>query len=457
MSDHALYVLKNPMPDVVPEANALRPSAAAAPARRHKLWELEEKHHCPVIGTCINIAELQRLARRFAFAADPHDEFALHVEAVNRSMQREPFAEVVHKHLEKKYALTVKCFERADNDLAVRSLWRACLERGEVAAPLWALMTHRHASPATRHFAYADIHMLSHQVGAGQAADVRRLAWLESAHAEQERLLASERREAHRRHHELLQRCVDKDARLLRLTGAAEEAKRLQEQLAAFENGTAIVDMGRRLFSLEQHNEHLRSENTRLADVDARLADLGIDNERLRQENIQLTQELDAHERLFLKLPVAPPIEVHAADFAGDCASACPLPTSERSGPRCVLCVGGRTALVGQYQALAKRIGIRLVHHDGGQEESLSRLPDMIAGADAVICPTDAVSHAAYFQIKQQCQRRDKPCLLYKGASVSSFAVALERLVGGAASLGMRQSVHAEDDAPVSLRIANPS
>lgn len=59
----------------------------------------------------------------------------------------------------------------------------------------------------------------------------------------------------------------------------------------------------------------------------------------------------------------------------------------------------------------------------------------MIHGADAVVCPTDCVSHAAYFHIKRQCKRIGKPCLLYKGSSVSGFAVALARLSAGEFSL----------------------
>jgi hypothetical protein len=57
----------------------------------------------------------------------------------------------------------------------------------------------------------------------------------------------------------------------------------------------------------------------------------------------------------------------------------------------------------------------------------MSRLPDMIDGADAVICPTDCVSHAAYYQLKRHCKQSGKPCLMFKGAGISSFAIALTR------------------------------
>jgi hypothetical protein len=96
-----------------------------------------------------------------------------------------------------------------------------------------------------------------------------------------------------------------------------------------------------------------------------------------------------------------------------------------------VLCVGGRAATLGPCRQLAARLGIRLLHHDGGQEESLARLPELIRSADAVVCPTDSVSHSAYYQVNNQCKRVGKPCLFYKGAGVSGFALAMSRVLRG--------------------------
>lgn len=39
------------------------PPAEERRRTRLKLWELEEKYHCPVIGTCLTLADLERLAR----------------------------------------------------------------------------------------------------------------------------------------------------------------------------------------------------------------------------------------------------------------------------------------------------------------------------------------------------------------------------------------------------------
>ena len=151
---------------------------AGRPAKRLRLWELKDKFHCPLIGTCLPMDELARLARRHAFNGDLRDEFTLHVEAVGRAGSRNPFSEDLNRHFERKYAGYVARFERMKTANEVLAFWKAHFENGEVAGPMWAALTHKAANDETRHAVYADVHMLSHQVGAGLAADAKRLAWL---------------------------------------------------------------------------------------------------------------------------------------------------------------------------------------------------------------------------------------------------------------------------------------
>ncbi|OHC63859.1 MAG: hypothetical protein A2045_03145 [Rhodocyclales bacterium GWA2_65_20] len=411
----------------VPGAPAVLPAPTlpSTSSRRLKLWDLEEKYHCPVIGTCVQLEELVRFAKRFDFSSELHDEFALHVEAVNHSLERNVFSEALQKHLERKYALAVKQFSAARSDQEVLALWRECLSRGEVAAPVWATLTHKHASSATRHFVYADIHMLSHQVGAGQAADARRLAFLEKENVEQRHRVLAERRDTERREAALARRVEDLETKLARLAKAEQETSGLRARLIRYEEGSVVVEMGHRLAELERANQRLLAESRRVWELEKTLAATRTEATRFAAERDQLGAECDALERMLLA----------GENCDGECTAGCAPATDTEGEPRSVLCVGGRTALVAQYRALAQRIGIRLVHHDGGQEEALSRLPDMIAGADAVMCPTDCVNHAAYYQLKRHCKRSGKPCLLFRGASVSGFAVALARLAAGQVSI----------------------
>jgi len=416
-----------PEPQTAPQRNpqTAPPPGTPTASRRRKVWELEAKQHCPLIGTCLPMEELARFARRFQFSGDPRSEFELHVEAVSLTGSRTPFAEALQRHLDRKYAATLHRFDIASSVDELTALWQAHYRRGEIAGPLWAALSHRCATKETRQQVYGDLHMLSHQVGAGQAADARKLTHLTAENAELRASLERERRERASSEAALREQLQALAARNATLHADSANLGELRARLHALENGVAMTDLGRRLLALQAANDQLRGAAQRVAEVEARLARISADLEALRDERDQLAAERDALEQL---LAIDEPA---ASDCRGDCRD-CPAADKPE---RCVLCVGGRTTLLPQYRQLAERLGIRLLHHDGGLEEALSRLPDLIHAADAVICPTDCVSHSAYYQLKRQCKRSGKPCLLFKGAGVSGFAVALTRLTSGEQSL----------------------
>lgn len=397
--------------------------------RRTKLWELADKHHCPVVGTCLSVAELTKFARRFFCAADPRNEYAMHVEAVKWVSTRNPVSEAIHKHLERKYRLQVLGFERAQTDAAVFSMWREYYARGEVAGALWAAVTHKAIGAESEQRIFADVHMLSHQVGAGQAADNRRLILLEKANAAAKNALETQKKRQAgietKLRQQLLEVTEERDSlRLLR-----EEMSRLKERLEAFESGSVTLELGRKIMSLQHANDELLASTQRMWSLEKNLKVAHEEALSLARERDQLAAERDALQRL---LGSEDTDSGDANGCEGECGN-CELAATKG----CVLYVGGRPSLMAQYRALAERLGIRLIHHDGGVEESLSRLPEMINGADAVICPTDCVSHSAYYQLKRQCKRSGKPCLLFKGAGVSGFAVALARLSAGQSTLSI--------------------
>lgn len=396
---------------------ALPPQGGGRRTTRLKLWDLEEKYHCPVVGTCLTLAELEKLARKTGYGGKRFEPYALHVEAVSLSLDRNAASEAMQKTLERKYALVVGRFDQAKTDAEVLALWRSHLEQGGVAGAVWAALTHKAASKDTHHAVYADLHMLSHQVGAGQAADLRRQEWLER---ELVQTKDQARREAERHAREQKgrgERILRLEREAVEAIGRAETDSPMRARLAELESGVAMINMGRRLLDLTAEVERLRGPV-------ARVAELAADKARLVQERDEAQAERDALERLWLDESAVQPA------CAGDCA-ACP---SQLAG-RCVLCVGGRTPLLPQYRQLAERLGVRLIHHDGGREEALSRLPNLLAASDAVICPTDCVGHLAYYQLKKHCKQAGKPCVLVKRSGVASFAAALTRLAEGRAEI----------------------
>ena len=393
-------------------------------ARRRKLWDLEERYHCPVVGTCLTIEELKKVARKEGFSGRGFDDYRLHVEAVSASCARNSTAEAMHKLLERKYARWVKTFDQAKSDVSVRKLWQQHLERGEVAGSMWAALTHKAASEETCRQVYGDVHMLSHQISAGLAANARRLGYLE----EEVNRLGNEARQSMYRTNQMLAERATRirflEEENQRHVEALRELPVLKARAKALESGQVMVDMGRRLLLLEATNAKLEEAVQQAQQQAKQLEQLAAENTRLKKELASLTAERDVMERLLLSdKPDA------LSDNAG-CNGDCDCCADQMKG-RCVLCVGGRTTLLPQYRELAERLGVRLIHHDGGQEEAMSRLPDLLAASDAVICPTDCVSHNAYYQLKRHCKTYGKPCVLTRSSGIAGFAAALSRLAEG--------------------------
>ena len=97
---------------------------ASKATRRTKLWELDRKHHGPIVGTCLPIDELTKIAYRHFDHVVSRGDYAMHVEAVSRSNTRNHVSEAIHKHLEQKYQVQVVLFDRAKSDHGVLTAWQ---------------------------------------------------------------------------------------------------------------------------------------------------------------------------------------------------------------------------------------------------------------------------------------------------------------------------------------------
>ncbi len=413
----------------ITEPGAGAPAAPPAgddlgPRRRLRLWELPHRLHCPVIGTCLTVRELAGIARRHGLACADGEPYELHVETVSQAGSRSAVARDLQRLLEEKYAAEVARFERAGCAEEVLALWRALRDEGRVAGGMWAALTHRAADEQVRFIVYGDVHMLSHQAGAGLAADVRRLNELAARNDALMQELAGGRSALAAAQVECARLAAELEAARSSLTEARRETAQLRERLAEFESGQVMVELGERLRSVTAMNEELRASAQRAGALQAALGEANRRAAQLARERDRLAEQRDALERLLLD---------SAAD-ALPCGQPCEAPCAKAAGRR-VLYVGGRATLLAHYRQLAERLGVRLLHHDGGREEALSRLPELIDAADAVLCPTDCVSHGAYYLLKRCCKRTGKPCLLFRGAGVSSFVVALNRLAAGQASI----------------------
>jgi hypothetical protein len=315
--------------------------------------------------------------------------------------------------MEQKHALFVKAFEKAETAPDVQAIWRQHIERGEIAGALWAALTHKAADMNTRSAIYADMHMLTHQLGAERAADVRRLKQLQTESADKSRQL----RDLALRHS---QGMADKSAKIHQLERVCEHGRqigqinaRLRERLDQLESSGDALEWQARL---NESHAALQRAQAQIINLQGQQRAYQDEILTLRLAHAQSATEHESMERLWLE-------NLDQKPDQNDCEN-CP----EKHQDRCILCVGGRAPLLPQYRQLAARLGLRFIHHDGGREESMARLPELLNSADAVICPTDCVSHSAYYQLKRHCKQQNKPCMMARSSGIASVAVAMRQL-----------------------------
>jgi hypothetical protein len=411
------------------EADATDVRAADASARRAsklppRIWELEHKLLCPIVGTCLSMPEVRTLARKHGVIPETAGDYEAHVTVVSHCKGRNPVSEAVQKALDRRHALWVGRFAKARSETAAREVWNAALERGEAAGALWGVASCRAATPELTQQVYEDIHMLSHQVGAGVRADLMRTAELEEAVRRLQAQLsrAGEKSESELAHRAARIRYLEKA-----LTTAEEKAREnddLRRRVDDLASGRVLADLQRRLAASEERAAALVRRADRVDALEERLASLGEAQRKLEEDLRQARDGRAALERLLLE-----------EQACGDCAlqDACPGP--ELRGRR-LLCVGGRINLQAKYRQLVEKAGGQFIYHDGGKEEALARLQELLGQADAVICPADSVGHPAYYQLKRHCKQARKPCVMLRGSSLASFADGLSRLAAGDIDFG---------------------
>ncbi len=410
---------------------------------RSRLWDLWHKYHCPIIGTCLEIDDLRRLARKVGarMLNQAPTDFEVHVSFVAAAEEKNTLSIAVQKELERRYTRSVKRFAAAKSCAALLELWQQALAEGEVQGAFWAVMTHGLADVSVRSRAYEDIHMLSHQIGAGLRADLAALAKARKDLARVRKDSETEAKQQARRMQAKLSEIGQLRERVAQLEGIEQGYEAMRERLRALEHAPERRALQARVTELEQDNER---QGRQLADAELRAnaleAALGAAESEVAEITARLSEQVRACEAL-----------ERLAGIGAEAAGCMAQDGLDLAGRR-ILCVGGRSDLASRYRDLVQRCNGEMIRHDGGLEDSQQRLQAALASADAVICPADAVSHNAYSRTKRFCKRMGKPCVLVPRSSVGAFAEALTALADpphqqalqGPVSLGRRAPAGAE-------------
>ena len=388
----------------------VKPRPSTPPPARLRLWQLEPRFHCALIGTCLSLDELRRLARKLRVpAAVQRCDYELHRHFVAVAGRQVPAARLLQRSLDRRFADDLRCVARtAAGDLA--RLWDGAMESGEVAGAFWALISHSHTPAPLQDRVYAEVHMLSHLSGASLRVDLQELNRLRRAVPALEQRLAEQQRDARNALRERDRRADALEASLqaLRRPAVPPPAPRRARTRHWPERLRRIIGIARRLQSeLDLARRRLRRAEDQASALRGELA--RFQEEALRWRNAVALSGLEPPDA-----QQAPePAEAGGEDLCG----------------RCVLYVGGRDRSAAQFRALVEERNGRFVHHDGGREQDRRQLDALLPGADLVMCPVDCVSHDAAARVKHYCKRHDT-CLLFLGrASTSAFQQGLEHFL----------------------------
>ncbi len=371
--------------------------------QRRRIWEISSTFHCSIIGTCLTAGELRQIlikaGQEDARLATDH---ALHGRGVRLAGQRDQAAKLLNKALDKRHEGSIRRISRQADEEELRAIWRECFDRGDIAGPYWALMSHPAIPAALLRDVFGEVHMLSHLVGSASRLDIARLTRLE-------REVEAERERAARQEIRLKAAAEERIALQRRLRQAEERA--IQAEAAATATATATAaragSEASRSASVETGLPRNDAVARRLAESEEKCGALQRELEQLRDLNDAVLRENEALEAA---------ISANLRDGMG------PAP-APLAGP--VLYVGGRRNLFDHLRACAESRKVDLFLHDGGMEDNTTLLPALVGQAATILFPVDHISHAAVGLVKRLCREQHKQYLPLRSAGLASFLAAI--------------------------------
>lgn len=392
---------------------------------KRNMWEHAD-YSCPIVGTCLTTAELRKLATRVQLILPQGaSDYELHGCFVTLAKRADRPAKIVQKYLDKKFYRQMKRFAKAETDEQIWALWTEMADAGDIPGAFWSVMRHQGASEKILAQIYGEVHMLSHLVGASTRADLRRLAETQAKVDRLETALAERKTVLRDAVAVWKRRAMDLERDLAAERARRERAERERISLRELLETKSVAELDRDRKALAAQLERTQ-DLLLLSEAESRRQALIIEgNYReealLRSQLAERDREVEALELALLESlqPQTP------CGGACDNPAACPCP---RLRGKCVLYVGGRSGLKGQYRLLGERFGCQVLHHDGGVEQSPHHLQQLLTKADAVVCPVDCVSHDACAMVKRMCRGSMKPVLFARSSGLSSLASSLAAL-----------------------------
>ncbi len=397
--------------------------AMPSEARKQKsIWEIPYTQHCSIVGTCLSLGEARLIGKKINVTCPNKEDLdaTIHSVLVQECAAKNRASRLINKMLNKKFENSIKIFRPCKDSDELLALWRDAFSVGNIPGPYWAALSHPRLSKEVGVKVYSDVHMLSHLVGSSNQANIVRITELEielaNAHDKIKKLIVSNNAKVMNKTDiinaqeekiiALNQINKDLESRLTRLSESIEV-----DRDSAFSNG---VMLSGDLLSNESPADvvQLKRANKIVSKMTGKVEKITIENSRLRAEVVEKDSQIDLlnTEMSSIELMLD---NIQARGLAG--SKSCDL------AGKCVLYIGGRRGAMCRMCDIVKKMNGNLVYHDGGKEDSLASLSSAVSGADAVLFPTNCVSHSSALEAKKLCKRMAKPYLPIRSAGLGSL------------------------------------
>ena len=366
--------------------------------RRKSIWEVPGHQLCTVIGICLSLNQLYKLRNRFRTYLNGEmpvkSDYDLHACCVAICRSKNPLSKSINKTINVQFATAIKevCVMR--DDRVIRQHWqsRNATDFRQMAGYYWAIMIDPYASDSLKDEIYGEVHMVSHtsvqgkmnnlQVQQGEITKLNYELKKKDRTIQRKRALIGQ-----------LRKVVSSLESQVRYLGSENKDKKFRP--ARKETSPQVYEqiIQSQMNCMDRLQSQVDKQKLKIDDLHQLLA---------RRSTINTDQ---ATVRAITRETVDSNKRENCRDLFG----------------KKILYVGGYARHRKKFQQLTESINGCFLYHDGGVQQSIYQLDDMVKRADAIFCPVNCISHGAVDRIKTLSKSECKDCVFLRNASLSSY------------------------------------
>ena len=399
---------------------APEPQLSLDNSRRLRIWEIEQRFKCPVIGWCFDIAEQKEVLRKDGISIKGKSNYQIHEIVAGSLGEENRLSRRIDLLLNRKYQKEIRNLSSLEQEEFIKC-WKASRKNGEIEGIFWVAVTKGDLSTEAKRNIFGDVHMEMHERARQIGNERQRL----DQERKRNQILTESVREVTR-----VNRVLKRENEGLKneMAIACRLSDTLQRQNQEIEKELSKANENGFIASLQKENAELRAQK------DGILKQISLyqrELRRLQNQNNKLLIKLKKQwqTRIYRNRESESPTNQKAGSSLHDPDSSLDL------SQRCVLVVGGLPKMESLYRRLIEGNRGMFEYHDGRMNAGAKELVSQVRWADLVLCCIDHNSHAAALVVKKVCKKYKKPFQMLSNSSLNNIFLTLLSVQDGLTSV----------------------